>query len=360
MRKINYCWAIPLGGAVLFNTAAAAELDQYATDLHATNRLTLSLRFGLNISSSFKGVGFGIPGGAASGNGQVTPDGSPYNYSDGYVLTDSTGNFLGFSSYWGYDNASQYNPAANTFTFHNSTSSGILGGQSGGSDQSLPGVELTYDRELGTKENWHDMHYGIEGAVNYLKTSFNNNGISGAAASTTTDVYQFGGIAGNQPAPGFQGRFSGNPGDPVIVVPAISSTTASSSETFLSQDQFDGNLWGFRLGPYVEFPMSEKWSLHFSGGLALGLLDGSETWQQTLNIPATGTFAASGGGSDLKLLWGFYAGLDAAYQFNQRWGVEGGVQFQDIGDYSHSFSGRTVELDLRNSLFVQVGVTYSF
>src|SRR5882724_12530388 len=104
MKKINYCWAVPLTGVFLFNTASAAEQDKYAAYLNSTNRVTLSLRFGLNISAKFTGVGASFPG-SAPGNGRFTLDGDPYNYDDGYVLTDSSGNFFSVSSYWGYDNA---------------------------------------------------------------------------------------------------------------------------------------------------------------------------------------------------------------------------------------------------------------
>jgi hypothetical protein len=365
MRKKHYHWTVQLTGMVLLGTVVSAEQD-LNTYLQSTNHITLSLRFGLNIRSQFSGLGssFGSGGGSA-GNGRFTPNGDQYNYYDGYVLPDSTGNALGYSTYWGYDRASQYNQALNQFTFHQITATGISSAQSGDEDSqnAYPGLELTYDREFGKKENWHDMHYGLEGAVNFMKITLNNNSTSGATVTTTPYVYNFGGIAGSQPAPGYQGPYSPPPppiiGIPVIVVPPSPGIPASSPGTFFSQDQFNGDLWGFRLGPYLDFPMSEKWSLHLSGGLALGLLDDNEAWQQTLNTGA-GTLTASGQGTDFKMLWGYYVSLDAAYQINKRWGVEGGVQYEDIGQYSHSFSGRTVQLDLSQSLFVQVGISYSF
>src|SRR5258708_6045771 len=119
----KYLLAIPLTGMACLNAAASMDQDKYIY-LDSTNHLTLSLRFGLNISAKFKGIGTSLfP--SSPGAGQVTPNGDPYNYSDGYVLTDSTGNFLGVTSYWGYDNVSQYNLAANTFTFHNSSDAGV-------------------------------------------------------------------------------------------------------------------------------------------------------------------------------------------------------------------------------------------
>jgi len=358
----------------LFTTAVSAEQD-LNTYLQSTNHVTLSLRFGLNIRASFKGFGNGlyyVPG-SSSGNGRTTPFGDPYNYDDGYVLTtssytpnpDNSPNPT-FTTYWGYDNqqlvsaGGQLIGSAGAYTgvaLSRSTATGISASQSGSDGQSYPGFELAYDRELGKKENWHDMHFGLEGAVNYMKISVNENSASGASVSTLTDVYNFP-ITESSPPPTAD---SGGPSSIALTSSPVSSSISSASGSFLSQDQYNGDLWGFRLGPYVDFPMSKKWSLHLSGGLALGLLDDSEAWQQTLNnVPGIGSLTASGQGSDFKMLWGYYVSLDAAYQFNKRWGVEGGVQFEDIGKYNHTFSGREVNLDLSRSLFVQVGISYSF
>jgi len=364
MRKKHYQWAVPLTGAVLFTTAVSAEQDKY-TYLDSTNRVTLSLRFGLNISGKFKGVGSSFLSGSSGANARRTPNGDLYNYDDGYVLTDSTGNFLGLTTYWGYDStAAQYDPVADTIAFHNSTATGIPSEASGDNNDPYPGFELTYDRELGNKENWHGLRYGIEGAVNYMKIVFNDTSSFGATVTTLTTIYQ---LPGTTPPPAtpsspFQGTFDGSPGGySLIDVPPIGTLPASvSSGTFFSQDHFNADLWGFRLGPYVELPLTENFSLHLSGGLAVGLLYGNAAWQESLALSGGGSLNASGGGDAFDTLWGYYASLDASYQINKRWGVEGGVQFQDLGNYSHSFGGREVALDLSRSLFVQVGVSYSF
>src|SRR5476651_2096656 len=292
MRKKHYHWTVPLTGAVLFTTAVSAEQDKY-TYLDSTNRITLSLRFGLNISGKFKGIGSSFLSGSSGAGARRTPNGDLYNYDDGYVLTDSTGNFLGLTTYWGYDStAAQYDPVADTIAFHNSTATGIPSEASGDNDDPYPGFELTYDRELGNKENWHGLRYGIEGAVNYMKIVFNDTSSSGATVTTLTTIYQLPGTTPPfaTPSSPFQGTFDGSPGGySLIDVPPISTTTTViPGSTLLSQDHFDGNLLGFRLGPYVDFPMSEKWSLHLSGGLALGLLDDSLAWQESLNIPGVG------------------------------------------------------------------------
>jgi hypothetical protein len=348
MKKNNYHLAIPLTGAVLFNTAVSAEQDEY-TYQDSTNRLTLSLRFGLNISGKFSGAGGSLnPAALRSGY-----------YEDGYVLKDSTGNALGLTTYWGYDSTSQYTPGPgtgpDTISFHSETASGIPSAQNEDANP-YPGLELTYDRKFGEKDNWHHLSYGLEGAVNYMRFSFQSDNTFDATPITTTTVYQ---LPDTTPPPApFHGTFNGSPGGySLLEVPSISSSSLSGPPaTLLSQDHFEANLWGFRLGPYVELPFTEKLSLHVSGGLALGLVDGHDSWQETLTPGGT----TSGGGSDFDMLWGFYAGADATWQINKRWDIEGGAQFQDIGKYNHSFNGRGVELDLSRSLFVEFGVGYSF
>jgi len=355
MKNNHHHWAIPLTGALLFGTAVSAEQDKI-TYLNSTNRVTLSLRFGLNVRAKFSGVG-----------GSFMPAPGYYNVPGygGYVLTDSTGNYLGLTTYWGYENtANQWSgttvPGADTITFKSTTVSGAPGlGQSDDS-KPYPGFELTYDREFLKKENWHDMRFGLEAALNYMKISLNNSSSAGATVSTMTDVYQLPGTT--PPSAPFQGTFDGSPGGySLLGVPPSSSTVITPGATFLTQDHFDADLWGGRLGPYVELPLSEKWNLRLSGGLAVGLLNGNASWTQTLTLPGGGSpITISGGGDAFQMLWGYYASLDATWQINKRWAVDGAVQFQDLGKFSKSFQGRQVELDLSRSLFMEIGISYSF
>ena len=147
MKKNHYHCAFPLTGALLLGAgvSASAQPAQFPgveyPSLDTTNRVTLSLRFGLNISTKFRGVGSA---------------GGPGHYSDGYVLTDSTGNFLGYTSNWGYNNASQYsqlgtvNQPPNSFAYHNPVASAKSASPSSGDNPNV-GVELKFNRQLGVK-----------------------------------------------------------------------------------------------------------------------------------------------------------------------------------------------------------------
>ena len=68
----------------------------------------------------------------------------------------------------------------------------------------------------------------------------------------------------------------------------------------------------------------------------------------------------SGGGSDLGLLWGGYLSAKVAWQLSEHWSAEGGVQCQSLGTYEHNFGGQAVQLDLSKSVFITIGLGYSF
>jgi hypothetical protein len=362
MKKNHYHHAVKAAGLFLFAATASAQTDNgIYQDSTATNRFTLSLRFGLDIDTKFKGIGGSLNPSLNNPISRKTPNGDAYNYDNGYVLTDVSGNAGNQTWYWGYDNSSQVNTIANTISFNRTTATPSGSSTSGNADSDgNTGFELAYDRQLGVKEDWHNMRYGLELAVNFMPICINSSSTFGANVSQQTDVYGY--TTGTTPpsAP-YQGSFGG-PGF-VLNVPRLStSTTPIADASVFSQDHFDANLWGFRLGPYVEFPFGKKdqFTLSLSAGLALGLLDANDSWKQTVTIPGNPTVISSGGGDDFNLLWGGYIGLDADYQFTEHWGISGGVQFQDLGTYDHSFGGREVDLDLSRSLFFLVGVSYNF
>ena len=358
MKYQHYHWVIKTMSLLLFATAAAAEQNH---DLYqdSTNRLSLSLQFGLNISANFKGIGGSLNPSYHGVNPRRTPRGDAFNYDDGYVLTDISGNAGNQSWYWGYDNASQI--SGNTIAFDHSSAAANGSSASGNADSSTnPGFELDYTRQLGTKESWHNLRYGIDSAVNFVPISMSENSTFGATVTKQTDVYSF--TPGTTPPTGpYQGSYQG-PGFVINVPRTGTATTLYPNATVASKDNFSANLWGFHLGPYAELPFGsrEQFTLALAGGFAFGILDANDSWKQTVSGPGITSVSSKGGGDDVSCLWGGYVGLVADYQISDHWGIAGGVQFQDLGDYDHNFGGRQVNLDLSQSILVQVGISCNF
>ena len=363
MNKNQQIWLLPMAGSLLLVAAASSSQDKPAylerENLDATNRLTGSIRFGLNIKGRFLNPGGSLNPRSGPANGRRTARGDFYNYDDGYVLRDISGNAGGQSWYWGYLNPGQVNASgANTIDMHRVTAPG-LPSEVSNDDSPYIGAELTYDHQLGVKEDWHHLRYGIEAAVNFMPFDIATGGSFNTSIATRTDTYAYTGGTTPPGAP-YYGSYGG-PGF-LLNVPPINSTTAyAAGANLFSRYNLNANLWGFRLGPYIENPVTDKLSLHLTGGLAVGIVDANASWTEVLTPPGGGTrIPSSGSGSDAKVMWGFYVGLDATYQLNDRWGLDLGVQFQDLGIYGHNFGGRTAQLDLSQSLFVQLGISYRF
>ena len=338
--------------ASLLLGAVAASADEDATN--RLNRVTVSARFGYHISARFSGVAVSQqPLGP-----RTTPRGDLYNYDDGYVRRDISGNANGQTWYWGYDNsASQV--AGNTILLDRSTVTGSAAGQSADSDPSY-GAEIVYRRELGHKGR---LRYGLEGAANYQNLSISSTSVGLGNVNRVTDAYPY--TSGTTPptattAAPYQGSYQG-PGF-VIGDTAISSTSTfvAGGATIMANRLLDADIWGFRLGPYLEVPLCTNLDLSLSAGLAVGLLNPSVSWTETVSVTGGGTGSLSGGGDDFKVLYGGYVAASVALQLNERLSLVGGVQYQALGDYHHSFGGQNVEIDLRHSLFITLGLGYSF
>ena len=122
----------------------------------------------------------------------------------------------------------------------------------------------------------------------------------------------------------------------------------------------DAQVYGLRLGPYLEFPLSQKWTVGLSGGFALAYADSRFKYNETVSSPGTPSVFSSGSVSDTKLLPGGYAGANISVLVKPNTRISAGVQYQNVGDFTQKVNGRRAKLDLGESLFFNVGVNFSF
>jgi hypothetical protein len=62
----------------------------------------------------------------------------------------------------------------------------------------------------------------------------------------------------------------------------------------------------------------------------------------------------------MGMLWGGYLSAKVSWQLSKRWSAEGGVQYQCLGTYEHDFGGQMMQLNLTKSMFITIGLGYSF
>lgn len=355
------------------SVAAAQTVPDASTRIPLTqpkerkrNRLSASYRMGFNMSASFKNIG-GFTGASSLANGRKTPSGDAYNYDNGYVYPDATtaSAHPGYTWYYGYIPGTPVN--GSDFQLYRATAKGGLNSSDNSSDPQ-PGFEITYNRELGRlgQGGW-----GLELAGGFTSLSISDSRGFKTSAYRTTDTYRAGGGAQLSPAPQanpVEGPAGGSPGWPLVGLSPVSSsvTTYANAATVTGNRELDAQIFSARLGPYLDVPLSEKLAVSLSAGLLFLEVNSDFKYDETVTISQTVTLANlagerhRGSASASNLLVGGYVSGKVSYALSERVGVFAGGQFQTTGDYSQTVGGKTAVLSLSKSIFVSLGMSYSF
>lgn len=337
---------------VILSTAVrAAEPEMTQTETNRLNRVSVQARIGFNITAGFKNLGRL----RLQPDTRTTPNGDARNYDDGYVLRDISDNFGGETWYWGYDNASQVSGDTILMNRHQPLNRGSspLGVEEGDPQW---GGEIVYNREFGRGEK---VSWGAELAANYMNIGFEDRSGFRSAVRRTTDAYPFH-PGTTPPLASYAGTFDG-PGFVLGDTPVSSTTqTLPQGASVTGCRELDADVWGFRLGPYLDIPMGTNWNLSLSAGLAVGLIAAHASWNESVQINGR-TFATSrGDGDEFDGVLGGYASARISYRISERWSLEAGAQFQALNGFDEDVGGRRVEIDLGQSVFVTAGVSYTF
>lgn len=307
------------------------------------NRFGLGFRMGFNLDAKFKESG----GGSLGLIGPATGGSLDRTYDDGFVRRDASGNQGGQTWNWGYQNAAQV--VGTDLQMHAAGSTGVPGFSSN-EDPQL-GAELVYERRLG---QWSWGKWGLQAAFNGTDVQIGSTHAGAVNGVLVTDTYATGGIV--VPAAPYAGSWAG-PGPVISDTPTRSTATVAGSVE--SSRKLDTQLYGWRLGPYLEVPISEHFSVQLSGGLALGYVD-SEFYYRDVVTTGGGSGFREGGSGDSDLLAGGYAEAQLAFRLCREASVYTGVQYQYLPDFKQSAQGVQAELGLGESLFVTMGVKLHF
>jgi hypothetical protein len=356
MKMTNpYRALVPLFVSATFAASGQTEIAPVKLEAktESLNHFGFSYRAAFNLSTSFKNVGtfpsLSNPGAAVSG--------VDHTYDYGYNRVDSSGNnHFGYNAttFWGYQDAGQYDSTGGgSIAMHSSSSVG--GSTEEYNDDPEHGFELTYNRQIFHGDHWR---FGFEGAFNYMNVSVRDSRAVGTIATRITDVYQLNG-ATPADAP-YDGSFGG-PG--TLLEDAPARTQGTFSESVTGSRHFDADLFGFRLGPYVEIPIGDRVAISFSGGLALIWANSEYSFNEMATLPNSRPVSIVGSSTQNDLIAGGYLAGKLSVALSERWSVFAGGQWQTAGDYTHrarvAGAGSTV-LDLSNSLFATAGVGFSF
>lgn len=278
-------------------------------------------------------------------------------YDDGFNRIDGTGNASDLTSYWGYQNSSQYNPSGQgsiSMSIHNS----LRTGSASDDDVGFGGEIFAYKR-LGNSPfpQLPDASWGIRLGTHVNSFSFENNSSSATRYTRTTDTYDLGGAV--PPAAPFSGS-------PLGFGNALLSDTPIRSESILgganvngSRD-LDATVVGVSFGPYLELPINDKFSARLEAGGSLAVAFGDYHYSETTTVPGLPSQSYDGDENRARLLPGFFVGVTGVYELNSHWSLNAGVRYQWYDSFDMKAGGTKAELDFGSLLMVQVGVAYRF
>jgi hypothetical protein len=322
------------------------------------NKIGINYRMGLNVTIHFNRLG----GLALSDPGPLLGNHVNRNYDDGYNRVDVTGNnhggFIG-TWYWSYSSPNSFQGdhlVLQSYSTPANLSTTVR------PDDPNNGVELTYSRQFLRGKAWRA---GLEGGLGYMRISASDNRLLRNTAYRTDDTYYGPGVE-VWPLPPGPATFQG-PGATINSAPTSRTVTALPNAALITGDRhLDADLYTLRLGPYFEVPLSERFALTFSGGLALALADSQFSFQENVTITdpqyvsVTLPHPRSGSGSQMDVLVGGYVGASLSYAVTERLNLVAGAQFQADGQAVSNRGGKQAVLDLSRSIIVSLGATFSF
>jgi len=320
-----------------------------------TRRFHLGAVVGFNINAKFNMSGnFGV-----SGN-----DPAHGTYDDGYVHPDNSGAGDGYTSNWGYNNASQYNAAKNTLTMDAVTGFTVTGSNHASEDAGpTPGIDLAYSAYI-----WHSGHFGIgwELGFDWMPINISDNNAIKGSVNEFTYVYDTGGIV--IPDPPYQGGPSGT-GPLLPTSPSYTSQT-STDAIITGSRSLDLNLYIFRLGPTFNLDLGKDFSVAASFGPAMGIVDGDYQFNEhiTPTDPSTGlptgpTAQNKGQFGATDLVYGGYVSATLIYHLPNSDGRADlflTTQFMPLSAATYKGDGREGKLELSGQVSISIGVNWPF
>jgi hypothetical protein len=307
----------------------------------------LGAMVGMNIGASFNQSGtFNISGNNAA-NGI---------YDDGYVRVDQTGNAGGYTSLWGYNNASQYNAGAQTLSMHSITSFSTSG-SANVEGETFTGFDLAYGFNLWY---WKHARVGWEFGFGLLPINIADNNAMSATVSQSTYTFDTGGIV--LPGAPYQGGSSG-------LGPIISGTPASSgSQIFASgavtgTHRLDEILYTLRLGPSFYWDLGDYVGMSMGVGPAIGVVSGGYKYDEIVTAGGVST-RNTGSFGTTAMTFGGYANVSLMYHVQDFDGKTGDIyisaQYMPMTGATFSNGGREGHLNLGGQLYFSVGINWPF
>lgn len=292
--------------------------------------------------------------------------GTNYFYTDGSVQVDSSGNLGGLTTFWEYNNASQYDPTAfgGNGAINYSTLGGSMSGAGSVVDSSVAaaaGFELHAYLDLGSVSFLPKMGagrsatWGLRTGLQYTRVDHSNYAGQVGTVGTITDSFNLNGVIA--PTAPYTGSFLG-PGPLLGDTPTRSTGTAVAAIS--GYRNLNVNLFVSTYGSYLALPVTQDIDVMLEGGAVLALASGSYEYESTVTVPGAGTQVSGREKSSTKVLPGVYSGVGLSWHVNDRFSLQGQVRYQFMRQFSLNTNGANANLSFDSAMVLFFGASYRF
>lgn len=350
-RKLWCCLSVGL--VVLFpSLSSGAHPDK-------KHSVSLSVGAAFNVSAKFRGH----PGTPNMQNPQGQ-SGTTY-FDNGYVGPDVSGD-ASLTTFWGYNRADQPMIASGNVIGLNYERTTVTPGSTSprlDADPSLSG-EILVRRRIA---NSGCVTFGVEFGASYTRFDLDDN------SPYSTDGQRTG-YSFSLPSPvdadlfppaGYQGPFNGLGPNLSLGQTTGQTTTVPGAVAVSGTRRVEADIFGFRLGPYLEFPFNEKFAASISGGAVVALIADRVTWNENVSVNAATdngywTGQTSARGSRCGAAYGYFVSADVSFSMSEHWSTVAACRLQGLGTYKHKIGEGEMRLDLSQSFIASLAVRYSF
>ena len=123
---------------------------------------------------------------------------------------------------------------------------------------------------------------------------------------------------------------------------------------------FDASIYGLKLGPYFQFPVTKRLAFALNGGFALLLSETEFTIRQSVAVASPLNSSSTLKSSEFVALPGAYVGGRLLLTVSDSVNVFTGLEYESTGHHSQTLGSKRINLDFWNSVYWTFGVSYSF
>lgn len=329
----------------------AADFGAGSAPERSVNRVNLSARFLFNVSAEFAHRATPADPGPA-----IDMRGIDRLYDNGHVRVDDSGNAGGRTWNWAYDDPASLEGTVLHLHSVRSPADGLTQREK---DDPQYGFEMTYDRVLTRFPlgNAGTVHAGLRGAFGTTFLDIRHRATVRGVTTGVRDSYDLSGLPlipnapyrGSAPAPG---------GPLPLLIPdaPFDRQTVETPATATQRLQIEGELYGFKLGPFFEIPLGRSATFQLQGGLLAILADTDFGFSESLGTGAGTTFRT--GETDWS--WGGFVEGQFGIALTDRWTAFAGAGWQGSGSQSLTAGPTTATLRLGNVVTAFLGVGCGF